>query len=404
MNLEPSGQPEARPHYCAIDGLRFLCALMVALHHLFFWSWASPWTTIGDARQIFAGAAQFPSAVWWTWFGWIGVQIFFVISGFVITNSAVRSSPMQFWAGRVLRLYPAVWVCASLSLVAQYFIGGISLPALFGRYAKSVLLVPWPTIYWLDGAYWSLAVEIMFYALVFLALALRRVSQIRALAWLLTISSAVFCAFHLVELQYVSQPDVVLFLRAHQTGLLVLLLRYGSLFALGIWLWLAANERMTVASRTGLLLALVGSAIGAYSRTLEMIVVCPAASGQSPLIPVVILLAGILIVAGSSQSTGSCYVPPGPTRTALRYLGLTSYPLYLIHNTVGLGTSRLLIEAGTNAWLSNFLVLGGLIAFCWLFCWTAEPAIKGRLRQVIAYAEVRFLRPRKALAFLFTTR
>jgi peptidoglycan/LPS O-acetylase OafA/YrhL len=372
---------------------------MVALHHLFFWSWASPWATIGDARQIFAGAAQFPSAVRWTWFGWIGVQIFFVISGFVITNSAVLVSPMQFWAGRLLRLYPAVWVCATLSLVAQYFIGGISPPALFGRYIKSMLLVPWPTIYWLDGVYWSLAVEITFYALIFLVLALKRVSLIHGLAWFLTIPSAGFCAFHLIELQFVSEPDVVLFLRAHQIALPVLLLRYGSLFALGIWLWLAANERMTVAGRTGLMLALVGSAIGAYGRTLEMIVVCPAASGQSPLIPVVILLAGILIVAGSSQSTG--YVPPGPIRTALRYLGLTSYPLYLIHNVVGLGTSRLLIEAGTNAWLSNFLVLSGLIAFCWLFCWRAEPVIRSHLRQVIVYAEMRFLRPRKALAFLF---
>ena len=31
-----------------------------------------------------------------------------------------------------------------------------------------MLLVPWPTIYWLDGVYWSLAVEITFYALIFL--------------------------------------------------------------------------------------------------------------------------------------------------------------------------------------------------------------------------------------------
>jgi peptidoglycan/LPS O-acetylase OafA/YrhL len=392
-----------RPHYFAIDALRFLCALMVALHHLFFWSWASPYTTIGDAGQIFAGVAQFPSAVWWTWFGWIGVPIFFVISGFVITNSAIRVSPMQFWAARVLRLYPAVWVCATLSLVAQYFIGGISLPGLLGRYVKSMLLVPRPAFYWLDNAYWSLAVEIMFYALIFLILALKRASRIHGLAWLLTISSAVFCAFELaVELQFVSQPDVVLFWRAHQYSLFELLLRYGSQFAVGIWLWLAANERMTVASRTGLLLALVGSAIVAYNGALGMLAICPAASGQSPLVPVVILLAGILIVAGSSQGTGNRYAPTGPIRTALTYLGLISYPLYLIHDIVGVGTSRVLIEAGTNPWLSSFLVLSGLIAFCWLFCWKAEPVIRSHLRQVIAYAEVRFLRPRKALAFLFS--
>src|SRR5258706_15154943 len=78
-----------------------------------FWSWA--WVSIGvpGFERYVAADVLYPSAAPFTWFGWGGVEIFFVISGFVIANSASRSSPTEFLLGRALRLYPAVWVCAT---------------------------------------------------------------------------------------------------------------------------------------------------------------------------------------------------------------------------------------------------------------------------------------------------
>ncbi|TIT70941.1 MAG: acyltransferase, partial [Mesorhizobium sp.] len=55
--------------------------------------------------------------------GWVGVQVFFVISGFVIAFSAENSTPLKFFEARVRRLAPAVWVCAPVSAIVLLLVG-----------------------------------------------------------------------------------------------------------------------------------------------------------------------------------------------------------------------------------------------------------------------------------------
>ena len=71
--------------------------LSVAVFHLMFWSWA--WSSVNvppGFEHYVAADVRFPSAAPFTWFGWVGVEIFFVISGFVIANSASKSSATEF--------------------------------------------------------------------------------------------------------------------------------------------------------------------------------------------------------------------------------------------------------------------------------------------------------------------
>src|SRR5258706_118249 len=143
-----------RTYYYGLDLLRFGSALIVASFHLFFWSWAGVYSTIDQTNHLFAEAANFQSAAELTWFGWVGVEVFFVISGFVIANSANVASPMEFLVGRVLRLCPAVWICATGTLTALYFIAGDPLSVLWGPYVKSLLLIPRSR--WIDAVYWTL--------------------------------------------------------------------------------------------------------------------------------------------------------------------------------------------------------------------------------------------------------
>jgi peptidoglycan/LPS O-acetylase OafA/YrhL len=92
-------------HFPLLDLLRFGAALGVAVFHLTFWSWA--WSSTGTAagfEHYVSAGLQFQSAAPFTWFGWVGVEIFFVISGFVIANSASNSSATEFLFGRALRL------------------------------------------------------------------------------------------------------------------------------------------------------------------------------------------------------------------------------------------------------------------------------------------------------------
>jgi exopolysaccharide production protein ExoZ len=92
----------------------------------------------GDVdRWIFGNVVHFHPLAQFTWFGWVGVEVFFVISGFVITNSARGASPIEFLKGRVLRLYPAAWICATLSLFALIFIAGDHL-----GFLPVVILIP----------------------------------------------------------------------------------------------------------------------------------------------------------------------------------------------------------------------------------------------------------------------
>ena len=74
---------------------------------------------------MFVGYPQFPAAAVFTWFGWVGVEVFFVISGFVIANSASKTSPIEFLISRALRLYPAVWVCSTATFVYCFSSGSL---------------------------------------------------------------------------------------------------------------------------------------------------------------------------------------------------------------------------------------------------------------------------------------
>jgi peptidoglycan/LPS O-acetylase OafA/YrhL len=149
-----------RDYYYGIDLIRFAAALMVSFFHIGFSCWASP--TSGGAAML-RDAYALPELADVTWFGWVGVEIFFVISGFVIASSAEGATPLSFIRSRVLRLYPAVWICATATALLLLAVGLLSSPK---RYLASMLLVP--TGPWIDGQYWTLGVEIVFYGSVFL--------------------------------------------------------------------------------------------------------------------------------------------------------------------------------------------------------------------------------------------
>src|SRR5581483_4971733 len=130
-------------HFPILDPLRFAAALGVAVFHLTFWSWAGSATgTAPGFEHYVAAGLQFQSAAPFTWFGWVGVEIFFVISGFVIANSARNASPSAFLLGRALRLYPAVWVCATATFIVLLFFAPGSAAKFVGPYLKAMLLIP----------------------------------------------------------------------------------------------------------------------------------------------------------------------------------------------------------------------------------------------------------------------
>ncbi|WP_406494723.1 acyltransferase [Streptomyces sp. NBC_01604] len=153
----------------AIDGIRLLAALMVAVHHFAGTNRADqPGNVIWD-RPV---SEIMPTVFRLASYGWIGVEIFFVISGFVICMSCWGRTPRQFFVSRVIRLYPAYWF-------AVLFTTGVlmAVPGVWERLRLREVLLNLTMLQSgsgvanVDGVYWTLWSELRFYLLFLLVVA-----------------------------------------------------------------------------------------------------------------------------------------------------------------------------------------------------------------------------------------
>ncbi|MFF4225941.1 acyltransferase family protein [Streptomyces sp. L500] len=150
------------PRLCILDGLRLLAALMVVLYH--YTSLNGGWNR--DPRLLFPGIEPI------TRYGWLGVEIFFLISGFVICMSAWGRPLGDFVVSRAARIYPAYWVAILLT-------GGVVLlwpqvRSVAGPeqvFTNLTMLQQGLGVWDVDGVYWTLFVELKFYVLFALVVA-----------------------------------------------------------------------------------------------------------------------------------------------------------------------------------------------------------------------------------------
>jgi peptidoglycan/LPS O-acetylase OafA/YrhL len=115
-------------------------------------------------------------------YGWLGVQLFFVISGFVIPYSLsqapydIRRDGLWFLLRRMARIEPA-YLASALLIVALQFASAFAVgaPAPRPDIARALALhvaylAPWFDQPWLSPVFWSLAIEFQYYiAMLFLA-------------------------------------------------------------------------------------------------------------------------------------------------------------------------------------------------------------------------------------------
>jgi peptidoglycan/LPS O-acetylase OafA/YrhL len=164
--------------YYELDLLRFIAASMVLLYHYCF---TNPTLAVTHVA--------YPELSWFSMYGFYGVPLFFVISGFVIPLSADGKTPGQFVASRAGRLYPAFWAACSLTFATAALLSAGSKPIPAVRYLINMTMMSgWVGGDFVDGVYWTLFVEMRFYLLVFLALTLklsRRQITAGLVAWLL---------------------------------------------------------------------------------------------------------------------------------------------------------------------------------------------------------------------------
>ena len=176
MSLDPPSQPrvgslpdKATGHVAALDGLRGLAILLVLLLHFSVYGHGLARADVFIDRLYYRIAGA----------GWIGVDLFFVLSGFLITGILIDAKGFpnylrNFYARRVLRIFPLYYGALVLLMVVlprlwPYHAGLQSLAAdgaWYWAYLSNVKIARdgWPEVGAI-GHFWSLAVEEQFYLL-----------------------------------------------------------------------------------------------------------------------------------------------------------------------------------------------------------------------------------------------
>ena len=319
-----------------IDLLRFICALSVMFSHFLL--------SFGGNYEWFGSGAA-------------GVFVFFMISGFIIPYTAENRTSFAFIRSRIVRLVPGVWICASISLLAMYFtLNSQERVGLLGRYFRSIMFipaVPWQITslgdIWIAAPYWTLFVEISFYTLVLLLIMFNQFKRISLVAtalgsitliyWLTYFSSVyIFPDSHIS--QVIARSD-------YWRVLDLTLVHYGAWFGLGINLWLLGKNSAThglwstTVCAAGSLLSVVHSAWTQHSSLLIEAAFC---------------VGGFTVIAAAIWKNNSQNYSIS-FRIVARWIGLITYPLYLLHAPVG----RALISVGLSLHLSMMAATWGSI-------------------------------------------
>ncbi|RKR90658.1 peptidoglycan/LPS O-acetylase OafA/YrhL [Micromonospora pisi] len=151
-----------------VDLLRIIAAVAVVVFHYTFSAWMQGLTPV-----------KFPLAGEFSRYGYLGVDLFFVISGFVVLLSAWGRTPQQFVVSRIVRLYPAFWVAVTLTAVVSVVSGKFAV-SLFQYLANLTMFNAAANVENIDVVYWTLWAELRFYLVVFV-MALIGLTQRRVL-------------------------------------------------------------------------------------------------------------------------------------------------------------------------------------------------------------------------------
>lgn len=345
-------------HIIGIDLLRFLAAFAVMLFHFGYETSIEGHTP----SRLSQGVVAYPWLAEYAVYGWVGVPVFFVISGFVISLSARNTDAARFMAGRILRLAPAVWICASITAIVAVIAGDGTVLKIIGRLVTSAVFSPFGKQ--IDGTYWTLSVEIAFYISIFYLLLKQRMKYFDAYIYYLAIMSA---AFNLVELftGRIGIPSKIENL---------LLIEYGCEFALGALLFRLMLAR--TGNRTAYAMTVIAG-LGSYAQVMK------GADSQGMWVLLWIWSASMLFLIASVAANQrlTIHLPKSLIR-ASRELGKFTYPLYLIHQLVGSFLLYVLVTRGIGQTPALIATLAAMIALAAAIS-IGESALRARLKSSV---------------------
>jgi peptidoglycan/LPS O-acetylase OafA/YrhL len=331
-----------RPRDLAIDVMRAVAILLVVGYHAGPLAWRMPpWDDAGVLRPPSLGA-------WWLavpvlHFGYAGVHLFFVISGFCIHASCRLGLDVVPWRGegarryawrRLVRIAPPYWIAL--------LVYGLVLPSLAGGSARPAPWPPWRdlglhalflhgfsprTIFSVDPAFWSLATEMEFYvAYPLAAFWMLRVGVRRVLVAALLVSIAWRAA---VLAALPPTPDNFMVYRVALHGFFVPRF-YEWLLGCALAEAVIKDGGAAIAARARPA-AWGGFALLALGALCRLHVVVDKLFADSLISTGFALLVGWRIGVGQRAEAGA---RPSPAARVLAAIGRRSYSVYLVHQPI----------------------------------------------------------------------
>jgi peptidoglycan/LPS O-acetylase OafA/YrhL len=291
-----------RPRLHEIDLLRIIAAVAVMAYHYLFSGYA------GGLSPL-----HFPHADPIARYGYLGVDLFFTISGFVVLLSAWDRPPRSFLISRIVRLYPAYWIAVTVTAIVSVVFSKGRFPVSIGQYVANLTMFnSLPNIENVDVVYWTLWAELRFYAMILV------------LTWIgVTTKRVSIFLWGWLGLTFIYETGVL----PHAADL-VLNTQFSHYFIAGMALCMIYRNGPSLQPLAIFVIA-IGNAIPRAIGFADRVGVRYGTDIHRPVVVAIVLLvfAVMLLVAlGKTQRLA---------RPWFAVLGALTYPLYLVHAHVG---------------------------------------------------------------------
>lgn len=336
-----------------LDVLRFVAIAAVASFHFGF---------LGPPGIGTEGVAV-PALSAFARYGYLGVPVFFMISGFVIAFSADNKTAMEFAVARFVRIYPTFLLCMTLTMIMTATFGGPRFFAGFSQWAANlVIAAPAFGRPYADLAYWSLVLEVTFYAwvagLIVFNVFPKRIDSLVAI-WLgITFVNELTIDSTIVEKVFLSD--------------------YSGFFATGLMTYELHKGRRDLQAQALLALS-VGCAVFLAIHKLEWLRANAHAQFDDGVVATIIVASAAVVLC--STRIARLPLPAG----AVLAIGGVTYPFYLLHQQIGYDVLNAL-GANRPHPATVAAVLMGVLLLSWLIWRYFERPLHGWMRRALRAA------------------
>ncbi len=341
-----------------LDSFRCIAVIMVVMFHYFSGGASLP--NYYPFKDKFLNLFKY---------GYLGVELFFIISGYVIFMTLEKSeSRMFFFKKRFIRLFPLLLICSIITYFSQFLIDrNNSFAYIKILHPEAINFFPsltfsdiwiWNQIFhkkigYIDNVYWTLAVEVKFYIL---SAFIYFFNKKRFLYnWLIFANTSMLLFLFFLKTGFYNISQVI--------GIFIIA-KYVGYFSLGIFFYnLSKKEKIE-------------------NRVLLLTILAFIAQGyQLELVEFLFLLSFLCLFIIFIYKPHFLFFLDNKFFTTI---GIVSYPYYLIHCSIGLLLMfkfALLLNLSENAWLLYIFIIPILFLVSYLLHFYVEKPISLFLRK-----------------------